>query len=80
MFKTELATIERLEMRKSDIDKVKKAFKVNNSAEAIQKALDVATGKIDLEGLFERYRGTRIKRSMLKKLIDTNRNLAGRKL
>ncbi len=62
MSKTGLVTIERLEVRKSDIDKVKKAFKVSNNAEAIQKALDVATGKIELENLFERYKGTRIKK------------------
>lgn len=62
MSKTGLVMIERLEVKKSDIDKVKKAFKVSNNAEAIQKALDVATGKIELEGIFERYRGTRIKK------------------
>ena len=56
MSKTGLVTIERLEVRKSDIDKVKKAFKVNNNVEAIQKALDVATGKIELEGIFDKYK------------------------
>jgi hypothetical protein len=30
--------------------------------EAMQKALDVATGKIELESIFERYKGTRIKK------------------
>ena len=62
MSKTGLVTIEHLEVRKSDIDKVKKAFKVSNNAEAMQKALDMATGKIELESIFERYKGTRIKK------------------
>ena len=62
MSKAGLVKIERLEVKKSDIEKIKKAFKVRDNIEAIQKALDMAIGKIELEGIFERYKGTKIKK------------------
>ena len=62
MLKAGLIKIEGFEVNKNDIAKVKKAFKVTDNVEAIQKALDVATGKIELEGIFDKYRGTKIKK------------------
>jgi hypothetical protein len=62
MSKMSIVTIERLEVKKSDIDKVKKIFKVKDNTEAIRKALDVATGKIELEAIFEKYKGTKLKK------------------
>jgi len=62
MSRTNLVTIERLEVKKSDLDKVKKAFHVKDNREAIQMAFDVATGKVELESIFEKYRGTKIKK------------------
>jgi len=60
MSKAHLVMIKNLAVRKSDIDKVKKAFSVKNNTEAVIKALDLATGKIELETIFEKHRGTRI--------------------
>jgi len=57
-----LVKIESFEVKKSEIEKVKKAFKVKDNIEAIQKALGVAAGKIEIEGVFERYKGTKIKK------------------
>ncbi len=54
--------MQQLEVSKKAIDKVKKAFKVKDNVEAIKKALDVASGKIELEGIFEKHSGTRIKK------------------
>lgn len=62
MSRAGLVTIAPFEVKKSDIEKIKKAFKVKDNVAAMQKALDVATGKIDIEGLFERYQGTKIKK------------------
>lgn len=62
MSKANIITIEHLEIRKSDIEKVKKIFRVRDNAEAIKKALDVTTGKIELENIFEKYKGTKIKK------------------
>jgi hypothetical protein len=62
MSKMSIVTIERLEVKKSDIDKVKKIFKVKDNTEAVRKALDVATGKIELEAIFEKYKGTKLKK------------------
>ncbi|MCX5901901.1 MAG: hypothetical protein NTV89_00185 [Proteobacteria bacterium] len=60
MSKAHLVMIKNLAVRKSDIDKVKKAFRVKDNTEAVIKALDLATGKIELETIFEKHRGTRI--------------------
>lgn len=57
-----VVTIEHLEVKKSDIEKVKKAFRVKDNAEAMKRALAVATGKVELEGIFERHRGVKIKK------------------
>lgn len=62
MSKANVVTIEHIEVKKSDIEKVKKIFRVKNNVEAIKKALDMATGKIELENIFERHKGTKIKR------------------
>ena len=62
MSKSNVITIEHLEVKKRDIDKVKKTFNINDNAEAVKKALDVATGKIELESIFEKYKGAGIKK------------------
>lgn len=62
MSKTDVVIIQQLEVNKKAIDKVKKAFKLKDNGEAVKKALDVASGKIELEGIFEKYRGTRKKK------------------
>jgi hypothetical protein len=55
-------TIDHVEVKKKDIEKVKKIFKIRDNVEAIQKALDVTAGKIELEAVFEKYRGTKIQK------------------
>jgi hypothetical protein len=62
MSKAAMIKIANLEVKKRDIEKVKKIFHVRDNAEAIQKALDVATSKIELEGIFEKHKGTKIKK------------------
>lgn len=65
MAKTNLVTIEHLEVKKRDIDIVKKAFNVKDSAEAVRRAIDLASGKFELEGIFEKNKG-----AMIKKIYD----------
>ena len=62
MSKADTVIIEHIEVKKSDIDKVKRIFKVVDNAEALRKALNMATGKIELEGVFEKHRGVKIKK------------------
>lgn len=62
MSKANIVRIERLEVKKSDIDKVKKIFDVKDNAEAIRKALDMASGKIELENIFQKFKGVKIKK------------------
>jgi hypothetical protein len=47
-------------VKKKDVDKVKKIFKIRDDVEAIQKALDITAGKIGLEAVFEKFNGTKI--------------------
>lgn len=44
-------TIDHIEVTRKNLDKVKKAFRIKDNAEAIRKALGVAAGKIELEGV-----------------------------
>lgn len=62
MSRASFVTIEKLEVKKKDLVKVKNLFKIKDNAEAIKKALDIASGKIELENIFEKYKGTKIKK------------------
>jgi hypothetical protein len=62
MTKGNTITIDHVEVKKKDIEKVKKIFKVRDNVEAIQKALDVTAGKIELEAVFEKFKGTKIQK------------------
>ena len=62
MSKANVVRIEHIYVKKSDIEKVRKRFGVKDNAEAFKKALDMAAGKIEIESIFEKYKGTKIKR------------------
>ncbi|MGR3219096.1 MAG: hypothetical protein ACUZ8H_04665 [Candidatus Anammoxibacter sp.] len=62
MSKTELVTIERIEVKKSDLAKVKKLFRIKDNTEAVKKALDVTSGKISLNNIFEKHKGIKIEK------------------
>jgi hypothetical protein len=62
MPKESIVTIDRIEVSKRDIEKVKRVFQIKDNAEAVKKALDMAAGKIELEAIFEKYRGTKIQK------------------
>ena len=62
MPKQGLVTIDHLEVSKRDIEMVKRLFKIKDNAEAIRKALSVAAGKIELEAIFKKHKGTEIEK------------------
>lgn len=62
MSKANVITIEHFEVKKRDIENVKRIFRVKDNTEAINKALDMASGKIEIENIFEKHRGTKIKK------------------
>lgn len=62
MPKATTITVERIEIKKSKIEKVKRAFKIKNDGEAIQKAIDVLSDTIDLKAIFEKHKGVKIKK------------------
>jgi hypothetical protein len=63
MSKASTITIDRIEVNKKNIEKVKKIFGAKDNVEAIQKALDLTAGKIELEAIFEKHKGARIKKA-----------------
>jgi len=60
--KVNVIRIDHLEVKKRDIDRIKKVFDVKDNVEAVKKALDMASGKIELENIFQKFRGTKIKK------------------
>ena len=62
MSKANTVTIEHLEVKRSDIEKIKKIFNVKDNSEAIKRALDMASGKIELESIFQKFKGVKIKK------------------
>jgi len=62
MSKAGTVIIDHIEVKRRDIERAKKIFRVDTNVEAVKKALDMATGKIELEDMFSKYRGTKIKK------------------
>ena len=62
MSKANVIRIDHIDVKKSDIEKVRKSFGVKDNVEALKKALDMAAGKIEIESIFEKYKGTKIKK------------------
>lgn len=62
MPKENTITIDHVQVKKKDIEKVKKIFRVTDNVEAIQKALDLTAGKIELEAVFEKHKGAKIRK------------------
>lgn len=62
MSKENVVTIEHIEIKKSDIEKVKRFFRIKDNAKAIKKAIDVISGNIELKAIFEKHRGVKIKK------------------
>jgi len=46
-----IITIDHLELKKNDLEKVKKALKVKDNAEAVKQAIAVVVGEIDSKGI-----------------------------
>lgn len=62
MSRANTVTIDHLEVRKTAIDKVKRFFNIKDDSEAINIALDVASGKVEIETVFEKHKGVKIKK------------------
>ncbi len=62
MSKTSVIKIEQLEVKKSDINIIKRAFKVKDNAEAIKIAIDSFAGNLEVKSFFEKNKGLKIKR------------------
>ena len=62
MPKANVVTIEHLEVKKKDINIIKKAFNVKDNAEAIKAAIESLSGNLEIKGFFEKNKGLKIKK------------------
>ncbi len=62
MSKANVIKIEHLEVKKRDIDILKKTFKVKDNAEAIKVAIDSIAGNLEIKSFFEKNKGLKIKK------------------
>ncbi len=62
MSKTNVIKIDQLEVKKRDINIIKRAFKVKDNAEAIKIAIDSFSGNLEIKSFFEKNKGLKIKK------------------
>ncbi len=62
MPKANVVTIEHFEVKKKNINIIKKAFKVKDNAEAIKAAIDSLSGNLEIKSFFEKNKGLKIKK------------------
>lgn len=62
MAKASLVTIDHLEIKKRNIAVLKKTFNVTDNVEAVKMAIDAMAEKSELESIFERHKGVKIKK------------------
>lgn len=62
MSKAGTVTIDHLEVKKRDMDILKKTFKVKDNAEAVKIAIDSMTGNLEIKEFFKKHKGVRIKK------------------
>lgn len=62
MAQSATVTIEHIEVKRIDLNRIKQLFKIKDDVEAVQKALDLASGKIELEFVFKKAKGVSIEK------------------
>ncbi len=63
MTQAAIVTIDHLEVKKSDLNRIKNLFKITDNAEAVKKAMDLASGKIELEMIFGKHKSVVIEKA-----------------
>lgn len=62
MPKANVVTIKHIEVKKKNINIIKKAFKIKDNAEAIKVAIDSLSGNLEIKSFFEKNKGLKIKK------------------
>lgn len=62
MSKMNVIKIDQLEVKKRDINIIKRAFKVKDNAEAIKIAIDSFSGNLEIKSFFKKNKGLKIKK------------------
>lgn len=60
MAKVQTVLLDHIELPRHELQTVKRLFRIDDNAEAVKKALDIASGKIELESIFRKNKGVKI--------------------
>lgn len=60
MTKTQTVIVDHIEIPRHELQTVKRLFRIADNAEAVRKAVDIASGAIELETIFRKNKGVKI--------------------
>lgn len=63
MPRSQTVTVEKVEISRRELQTVKRTFHIRDDAEAVRRAVDIASGAIDLEHVFVRNKGAEFDKS-----------------
>jgi|GEM_PF-1399010 len=63
MPRSQTITVEKIEISRRELQTVKRTFHISDDAEAVRRAVDIASGVIDLENIFTKNRGAVIEKN-----------------
>lgn len=60
MTRTQTITVDHIEVPRHELQIVKRLFRIADNAEAVRKAVDIASGTIELEAIIRKNKGVKI--------------------
>ena len=60
MAKAQTIIVDHIELPRHELQTVKRLFRIADNAEAVRKAVDIASGTIELENIIRKYKGVKI--------------------
>jgi hypothetical protein len=60
MSKAQTVIVDHIEVPLRELQTVKRLFRITDNAEAVRKAVDIASGTIELESIIRKHKGVKI--------------------
>jgi hypothetical protein len=60
MTRAQTVIVNHIEIPRRELQAVKRLFRITDNAEAIRKAIDIASGTIELESIIRKHKGVKI--------------------
>ncbi len=60
MTRVQTVIVDHIEIPRHELQTVKRLFRIADNAEAVRKAVDIASGAIELEAIFRKNKGVKI--------------------